>query len=329
MIKTLETSDYPAETVGTRMSTNVPVYTQDTRFHTIVEDLFTRHWDSIRAIYIVDEQGKLVGVVDIAQTQNIRETARLADIMSDPTATLRPHADQEKAVFLAIRDNVASIPVTDKHDQLLGAVTGHAIIDIMHEEHIEDAMLTAGVRSGQANIVKLASDRIRLVVRSRAPWLVAGLLIGMGLGLITSFFEQTLEASIALAFFIPVIAYIADSVGTQSSTITVRALATMKLNHGKYILREFTVGVCLGIIMGILGALGALIISQSADVALVVGLTLLSASTIASVLASVVPMTLRALGKDPALGSGPLATALQDILSLLIYFLFAMWIIGG
>ena len=319
---------YPIETVGSRMSTNVPVYKADDSFEKVADELFEKRWDSVRAVYVVDSEQKLIGIVDVAQAETTPKKISLKDIMHPAKYILHPKADQEKAVFMAIHNDLAAIPVIDSHGVFVGAVTGHSLIDIMHEEHIEDTMLTAGLRESKTSFIKLASERTGLIVRSRAPWLIFGLIIGMGLGLIASIFEETLEASIAIAFFIPVIAYIADSVGTQSSTITVRALALMKLDYKRYLVKELLIGMTLGVILGALGALGALLISQEVLVALVVGLSLFSASTISCVLASAMPMALKALGKDPAPGSGPLATALQDIISLLIYFLIAVAILG-
>ncbi len=324
----LPTKNYPQETVGNRMSTNVPVFHKDDTFRQVLNGLTKYHWDSVRVIYVVDDANVLLGIVDIAETADISEDTELEAVMKQPLSSLHPGVDQEKAVFIAIHNDVVAIPVIDKQGVLHGAITGHTIIDIMHEEHVEDAMLTAGLRSKNSSILKLATQRTSLIVKSRAPWLIIGLIISMGLGLITSFFEETLEASIALAFFIPVIAYIAGSVGAQSSIITVRALATMKINVIHYLLKEVLVGISLGVILGTLGAIGAFAISQSMEVAAVVGLALLAANAIGCTLASAVPMLLKKMGKDPALGSGPMATALQDILSLLIYFLLAVAIIS-
>ena len=318
---------YPKESIGNRMSRHVPVYHQSKRISTVIDALLEQSWASIDTVYVTDDDNKLVGVVSMAQAQTHAKHTTLARLMQPVHHTLQPQDDQEKAVFMAIRDDVTSIPVVNKQHVFLGAMTAEALIDIMHEEHIEDTLISAGVRDRDANVFKLIKARTGLLVRSRTPWLIIGLTLSMGLGLIASFFEETLEASIALAFFIPVIVYVADSVGTQASTIAVRALAITKINYGRYVRKELLVGIALGVIMGLFGALGALIISQSAPVALVVGLTLFTASALATVLASLVPITLRKLGKDPALGSGPLATVLQDILSLVIYFLFAMAII--
>ncbi len=320
--------NYPAESVGSRMSQNVPVFQPSDTFQKVLRGITRYNWDSVRTVYVVDDAQKLLGIVDIAETADITEHTRLESVMVQPVATLRPHADQEKAVFIAIHNDVTAVPVVDKQGLFCGAITGHSLIDIMHEEHVEDALLSAGLRSKDANILKIATQRTRLVVRSRVPWLIIGLVISMGLGLITSFFEETLEQSIALAFFIPVIAYIAGSVGAQSSMIAVRALATTKVQTASYLAKELLIGISLGLILGFLGGIGAFAISQSLEVALVVGLALLSANAIGCTLASAVPMVLKKAGKDPALGSGPMATALQDILSLLIYFLLALAIIS-
>ena len=319
---------YPKESVGSRMSQHVPVYHQAKRLSAVMEGLLEHSWASIDMVYVTDDDNKLVGVVSIAQAQTGSKQTTLASLMQPVHHVLHPHDDQEKAVFMAIRDDVTSVPVVTKQRVFVGAMTAEALIDIMHEEHIEDALISAGVRDKDANVFKLIKARTGLLVRSRTPWLVVGLTLSMGLGLISSFFEETLEASIALAFFIPVIVYVAGSVGAQASTIAVRALAVTTINYARYVKKELVVGTALGVIMGFLGALGAMIISQSAPVAVVVGLTLFTASAAATVLASLVPITLIKLGKDPALGSGPLATVLQDIFSLLIYFLFAMMIIS-
>ncbi|HVI69791.1 MAG TPA: magnesium transporter, partial [Magnetospirillaceae bacterium] len=280
-----------------------------------------------RNVYVVDSQKKLLGIIDVASLIQADHTVR-ADVMMKPTAVfLHPEADQEKAVFMAVKDDVVTIPVIDHDGHFLGSVTAHTIIDIMHAEHIEDSLLTAGLRRGKSQIFKLATERTGLIVRSRAPWLIFGLAVGLGLGLISSFFETQLQEKVALAYFIPVVAYIADSVGTQTEAIAVRALATMKIGVWRYLGKELLVGLVLGVTMGVLGGFGAWFIAQSPEIGLIVALSLFFASTVAAVMAAAIPMIFKKLGKDPALGSGPLATAFQDVISVLIYFLFAVIIL--
>lgn len=309
------------------MATKVPTCkVTDTR-SAVLDSLSGKKWESVHNVYVVDNSMRLKGIVHLWALLRADAQTRVEQIMLPADYVLKPSEDQERAVYEAIKQDVISIPVVDDKNELLGAVTAHSIIDVMHEEHIEDTLITAGIRGKSSNIVKLATERVILVVKTRAPWLIFGLTIGLLLGYISSLFEHALSSTVAIAFFIPVVAYIADSVGAQSVAIAVRALATQKLNFANYVLKELFVGVLLGVIVGILGGIGAALISKSIEVGFVVSLALLVASSIASVLASVMPMLFKKLGKDPALGSGPIATALQDSISITIYFLFATWLL--
>lgn len=319
--------NYPPETVGSRMSTKLPVCKPDDTFESILASLSDDGWQSTRNIYVLGPHRKLLGYIDVGDLMRTKPGTKASALMQEATVTLHPHADQEKAIFLAAKDDVVTIPVTDHDGRFLGTITAHTIIDIMHEEHMEDALMSAGIRGKGSDIVKLATSRAGRVFTTRAPWLVLGMVFGLSLGFIASLFEETLSSSIALAYFIPVVAYIADSVGTQSSAIAVRALATLKLNYLMYASKELVVGVLLGAMLGTLGGLGALLISRAPDVALAVGIALFAASTVATTLASFIPFLFKKLGKDPALGSGPLATALQDVISVAIYFMVAIAIV--
>jgi magnesium transporter len=316
---------YASESIGSIMSTAVPTCLRNDSLSDILRHMASKRWDSITNVYVLDGDRKLLGFIDMTALIQSDHSVKASSLMRPIAISLHPSADQEKAVFLAVKDDVISIPVIDEHDTFLGAVTAHRIIDIMHDEHIEDAMLTSGIRRRKGvDMAKLVTERTGLIVKSRAPWLIFGAVMGLGLGLISSLFEQTLAKNVAVAYFVPVVAYIADSVGTQSEAITIRALATVKINYVSYLLRELLIGVVLGVMLGAMGAVGAALISPSANIALVVGLSLFAASTIACIMASLIPITFKALGKDPALGSGPLATALQDLISVLIYFVFAV-----
>lgn len=314
---------YGSETVNSIMSKDVPTCRANDTQSTLVSIIASRKWASVHNVYVLDDQEKLLGIVLIDKLLRAAKDAKASDIMHQPKAVLHPGDDQEKAVFAAIHNDIIAVPVTDEHDHFLGVVTAWSIIDVMHEEHAEDALMTAGIHGKASNIVKLATERTLLIVKNRAPWLIFGLVVGLGLGIISSFFEEQLQANVAIAYFIPVVAYIADSVGTQSEAIAVRALATLKINPTLYLFKELLVGAVLGTIMGLLGGIGAYLIAGSLTIGFAVGVSLLVASLIAAALASAIPMTFKALGKDPALGSGPLATAIQDVISIVVYFGFA------
>lgn len=170
---------------------------------------------------------------------------------------------------------------------------------------------------------ELVTARFWDLVITRFPWLLIGLFGGLLASVVVSRFETSLRENIALAFFIPVIAYMSDAVGTQTETIFIRALTNLRFSIPKYIFREFWVGAFMGSIMGLLTGIFAYILSASARVSLIVGFSLFLAMTLATTLACITPLVLRSLKKDPAVGSGPFTTALQDVVSLTIYFLVA------
>ncbi|HEX6258858.1 MAG TPA: magnesium transporter [Candidatus Saccharimonadales bacterium] len=312
------------ETIKKLLTTNVPTCRKTDTLSDIIHAVASDAWDSVHHIYVLDDSKKLLGAINLAQLEQPDHSVTAQSVMKKLTVTLEPDDDQEKAVFLAVKQDVTAIPVVDKDNTFYGAITAREIIQIMHNEHIEDALLTAGVRGRGSSIVKLAVERTSLVVGSRAPWLFFGLIAGLGLGLISSWFETELKETVALAYFIPVVAYIADSVGTQSEAIAVRALATLKVNYINYLLKELLVGAILGVGLGIIGGLGATLISQSPQIGLVVALSLAIASTVAAVMATSIPILFKKFGKDPAIASGPLATALQDLVSVAVYFALAM-----
>lgn len=174
---------------------------------------------------------------------------------------------------------------------------------------------------------ELVNVRFWDLIKIRFPWLM----LGLGGALVASFlisrFELSLREHIALAFFIPVIAYMSDAIGTQTETIFVRALTDLKFNITKYILREFMVGAVIGMIVGGLSGFAAYLISGSTDIGYVVGFSLILSMTTATILACLTPLLLTWLKKDPAVGSGPFTTALQDMVSLTLYFLIASMIL--
>lgn len=315
------------ETVGSIMARSVPTCLPTQKKSEILKILSQKKWESIHSVYVLDQQKKLLGVVHVNSllATSARSTAK--DLIKPVRESLRKNDDQEKAIYLAVKDDIIAIPVVDESDVFIGAITAHSLVDVMHNEHIEDTLLTAGIRGKASHIATLAAERTALIVRSRAPWLVFGLAVGLFLGVVSSLFEDALAANVAIAYFIPVVAYIADSVGTQSEAIAVRALATLKINNMLYLGKEFLVGTMLGGLMGVLGGVGAWAISQSPHIGLAVGLSLFVASLVAATLAAAIPMIFKALGKDPALGSGPLATAFQDVVSIVVYFLFATWLV--
>jgi magnesium transporter len=174
----------------------------------------------------------------------------------------------------------------------------------------------------------VSKESIEHLIEHRAPWLFLGLLGGLLATVTVSKYEAILAADVRLAFFIPIIVYLSDAIGTQTETIYVRALANnKKINFIKYIFKESAVGLGLGIISGALLGTFAIYWLKSFEIGLAVGLTMLINLTLAPILAVLIPNILYRRHTDPALGSGPVATIIQDLISLFVYFWIASIII--
>lgn len=172
-----------------------------------------------------------------------------------------------------------------------------------------------------------SKEPIGHLLEHRLPWLILGLLGGIATSIFVSKYEKVLSGDIRLAFFIPIIVYMSDAVGTQTETIYVRHLKKTGAGFGKYLLKESALGLSLGAIFGLIIGGFASIWLKSSSIGLTVGLAMLINVTLAPVLATIIPTLLYKEHSDPALGSGPLATIIQDLISLLVYFFIASLII--
>lgn len=167
---------------------------------------------------------------------------------------------------------------------------------------------------------ELVSARFSDLIKLRFPWLLICFVGGSIASLIVSRFELSIRENVSLAFFIPIIANLADAIGTQTETIFVRALADLKFDIKKYILREALVGATIGALMGVLSFIFGTFLSGSSTIGMIAGVSVFFAMISATLMACMTPLILRSLGKDPAVGSGPFTTSLQDIVGLAIYF---------
>ena len=304
------------------MATAVPTCKSTDTAEQVINSLAGKQWDSATVIYVLDGQ-KIIGQCRITSLLQSADCHLISQLMEPVHVRLHSDDGPQQAIYAAIKTDQAELPVIDEDANFVGAITGQTIIDTFHREHFEEALLAAGIRSRGHHFVDLASIELRIAFLSRAPWLLFALCAGLAISMILRQFETTMQETIALAFFPPVIAYIADSVGTQSETIAVRTYAMIDVDQFDYLQRECIIGLAIGAMLGVIGGLGPLLIAESFDIGLIVGLSLFISSTIATVIAATIPMGFQFFNADPAFGSGPIATALQDIISILIYFMIA------
>ena len=178
--------------------------------------------------------------------------------------------------------------------------------------------------------IKYADDdteSVRFLLRLRIPSLAVGLLLGLVLSFVTSRFEEVLAANISVAFFIPFVVYLAAAVGAQTQSIYVRDLKTGKASFRKYLFKEGALGIILGAIFGLVTAFIIGLWFGSKELAMAVALSTFGAVALAPLIALVVTEILQLEHTDPAVGAGPIATVIQDTVSVLIYGLIASAII--
>lgn len=316
-----KTTSHP-ESADDLMTTRVPTANTTSSVSDIIQLISKGGWEDAHFIYVLE--GKtLVGMVTVAKLLSSPGNEKLEKLMIKPKVVVKGETDQEKVVMEAVKNDLEYVPVVDGEGYFLGVVTAEKIIDVLHMEHLEDFLRFSGIRGKGSLVNKLLIARFLDLVKLRLPWLVVGLSVALLVSIISSKFEVSLRQNIALVFFIPVIGYISDAVGTQTETLLIRTLTLFKFNFFSYLLRELLIGVVIGVVIGIFTAVFGFFLSGSAPIAVVVGISLFLSISIATVLACLTPAILNSLGKDPAVGSGPFTTAIQYVVSLTIYFMVA------
>lgn len=281
-------------------------------------------FDSINYIYIVDQKAKLKGVVSVKEIFRHPKSTVISSIMNTDLVKISAHSHQEKAAILAIRHNIKAVPVIDRDDRFLGAITSDVILNILHSANLEDQLHYTGLRLLHPSPANFSDSSLWTQIKIRVPWLVFGLLGGILAASIVSGFDQVIEELVLLAAFLPAVVYIGDAVGAQTQMIIVRSLALDKnLSLSRYLSRELLISSLIGIILGSLTSLIALLFWDNSDLSLIAGVSFLLTIISSSMIAVLLPLIFNKLRIDPAIGSGPLATVIRDILSIMVYFLVA------
>ncbi len=294
----------------------------------VINNLFEKNgdFDLVTYIYVVDHE-KLVGVLSIKELLRAKKEVVVSEIMQANPVVLHSNGTTEQAAALAIRHGIKAVPITDSLGKFLGVIGTDTILHTLHKDHIEDLLRLGGIKIlEQKHIMEMLFDRVGHLLRIRLPWLILGLGGGFLATLIVSQFQEELSKILALAFFIPVIVYMSDAIGTQTQTLFIRALAIKKFSLKRYILKEVSVDVVLGAILGAIIMIFSLIWGQK-EVALVVGLAMAINVVLAGTVAILISWILYRAHKDPAIGAGPFATVVQDVLSLVVYFVTAKLIL--
>ena len=283
--------------------------------------------DHANVLCVVDGQQKLLGTVPLGELLTLPDHQRLDGVARRQLPRVGLEAEQEHVASLALHHHLTAVPVTDAEGRLLGLVGAAALLRILRREHVEDLHHLAGIghETDQARDALEAPPLRR--ARHRLPWLIVGLLGSAVATFVVARFESVLAAKPALAFFVPGLVYLADAIGTQSEAVAVRGLSLSRVSLGHLLGSELRTGLLIGTVLALLAFPMIWIVFGELRLAGAVALALGGASVVASMLGLLLPWLLGRLGTDPAYGSGPLATIVQDVLSLLIYFASVSWIV--
>ncbi|TCO71990.1 magnesium transporter [Rhodovulum euryhalinum] len=307
------------DTAGAHLVRAIPTARPETPVSEVITQLSGQIFDCADTVFVTDAAGRLEGIVRINDLL-AHGTRTVAEIMEPEHEAVSRGADQEDIAKLAIRLNMIVVPVVDDAGRLIGAVPPEALFRILRDEHMEDLQRLAGIGAHHAGPDAALDAPIRNRLARRLPWLVFGLLASTLVTLVMVRFEETLASHVTVAFFVPALVYIAGAIGSQAVSVAVRGLATHDVSISALLRDEIVIGLGIGAALGVLSGLGVLIGFGDARLSLAVGLAVLCGGAISSLVGFALPWVFQRLGSDPALGSGPICTVIQDASSLLIYF---------
>lgn len=281
----------------------------------------------IDTIFVLDGIKKLVGVADLRDILSAPDDTKLSEIMDDNVISVTPDMDQEEVSRLVAKYDLKAIPVVNRKGALLGIITVDDIIDVLVEEQNEDIMKLGGT-NGSEDI----DEPVFQSVKKRMPWLLVLLVLGMVVSSVVSAFEFVVAALPIVMSFQSLILDMAGNVGTQSLAVTIRALTDDSISvKDKLALlsKEARVGVLNGLILAVFAIAGIGIYIYAAKghnihfafgVSLCIGLALILAMLISSIVGTCIPMFFKRIGVDPAVASGPLITTVNDLVAVVAYY---------
>lgn len=322
-----ELMQYHPESAGGLMSPDFMALDEELSVGDAIKKVQERSEEKEMSFYLYithGDEGQLSGVLSLRELLMHPPYRQLSNIMNPKVIAVGTDTDQEEVAHIVSQYNILAVPVVDPSYSVIGIVTVDDIIDVIREEATEDFLQMAGAGKDREILLKSTVDN----AITRAPWLFASWLGGILAALIITFFEDELRQVIALAAFIPIVMGMGGNIGTQSSTIVVRGIATGRINMNelaKVIFKEMRVGVMLGTFYGLILGIAAYFTygDQPIQLGLVVGLSVLFAMALAATVGTFVPLILKRLDIDAAVATGPFVTTSIDIFGVFAYFLIA------
>jgi magnesium transporter len=309
---------YDEETAGGRMTTHMVIVPDRATAEQALEEIRRQaeEVEDFYQVFVVDDDHRLVGLLPFKDLVISRPERPVRGFMTPADIFVTPDLDQEEVARLMARYNLPSVAVVDEQGHLLGRVTFDDVIDVVEAETTEDLLKFGGVSPDE----ELAAGW-RPAVRSRLPWLSVNLATAFLAGGVVFLFQNTIQHTLALAVWMPVIAGMGGNAGTQALAVTVRRLALGLIPvdvFTRVVGKEILVGMINGIVMGLAVGTVATLIGQGARLGLVVFLAMAGNLMVAGFAGAFIPILLERLGIDPAVASSIFVTTFTDVCGFLL-----------
>ncbi len=310
---------YPEESAGGIMNLPPPSLRRWMKVREAVTFLRDNYQDAedIYYLYVLDRNGRLIGIVNLRAMVLADPQQTIESIMRPDIVTVRADADQEEAASLLARYDLLAVPVVDHDDRLVGIISVDDLVDVIEEEATEDIYRLAQMSDEGGIFVPLGR-----ALRGRLPWLVVNLVTAFLAASVVAFFEGTIAKLAILAALMPIVAGQGGNAGTQSLTVVVRSLALREVEPKDVLSalwHEARVGLVNGLVLGLLVGVIVALVTREPVLGMVIGVAMLGNMIIAASFGTLVPLTLRRMGIDPALASSIFVTAATDMLGFFIF----------
>ncbi len=279
----------------------------------------------VHSIYVTDKDGKLTGRLSLKDLLTASEKTKISEVFIPKVDYVTVHTENEEVARIMQKYDLEAIPVVDEEGILVGRITIDDIVDFIKDEAEKDYQLAAGISQDVE-----ADDSVWELTRARLPWLVLGLIGGLGSVYIMQGFEEALERFPVLFFFTPLIAAMAGNVGVQSSAIIVQGLANDNVKGSLFnrLLKEVGLALINGIALGVLVIIFGFIAGQDQLVSITIAISMLSVIIVSALIGTFVPIILDRKGIDPAIATGPFITTSNDIFGIFLFFYISKIVLG-
>ncbi len=279
----------------------------------------------VHSIYVVDKDGKLIGRLSLKDLLTAPTKAHISDIFIPKVDYVNVDSEGEEVARVMQKYDLEAIPVVDHDGILVGRVTIDDMVDFIKDEAEKDYQLAAGISQDVE-----ADDNVWELTQARLPWLILGLIGGLGSVFIMEGFEEALAKYKELFFFTPLIAAMAGNVGVQSSAMIVQGLANDNVKGSLFnrLVKEVSLSLISGITLGVLVVVFGLITQMELNFSFTIAISMLCVIIVAALIGTFVPIILDKQGIDPAIATGPFITTSNDIFGIFLFFYIAKLILG-